>query len=163
MCLWAAVCLLVPYWEYKRDAGDCTAPTVIFFMTIGLGAECAIFLLAYLILLKHLYKFKEELVPEVRKMAIVYFTILIATGVQTLFFFGEIGVLFCQDYAVSMMNAIMSLLWNLPLIWGIGYLHRVNFTVPDVVEYPAALAENAQHVNVSKNLDGVEVSNPDLK
>jgi hypothetical protein len=89
------LCFSIMYWKYNKPE-ECSSPTAVLFLSIGLGTQDIFFTFAYFTMWKYTQKhFKDDLAGEKNKMVLTYGIILLSCLMQTLFFLAEIHTLFC--------------------------------------------------------------------
>jgi len=104
-----------------------------------LGGQLTFFIFAFSTFWKFASKcLKDNLASEKYGLVLVYFLILLSIGLQILFFFGEINQLYCPTPTVRLVNSIGAFIWDLPITYGVCWLHQRNFRMPRVNEYPSA-------------------------
>lgn len=117
-------------WEH-RSPSDGDSPAALTFISVFLCIQDVIMVFAFMLLLKELNKyFKGGLASDRNRFFAVFGSILLSCLGETLYFLAESGTFFCESMKLQFADGLMTLVWDVPVILGVCYLHYVNFKMP---------------------------------
>jgi hypothetical protein len=130
-----SVCFGYLLWEIRNSLATYSKLTMTLIAAF-LGLQDTLMIISYLVLFRVLQKYFDDYLSKQRNQLLTVFGIMVLSVlVQTLYFLAEVKSFFCRSFTVQILDTVMTLAWDLPVVLGIIYLHNSQFSLPSEPVY----------------------------